>query len=250
MWQHPETSLEQLRLMKSIMACRTAELGGHRKVCTACGVVEDQSYNSCRHRSCPRCEGSKRRKWVEARTQELLPVDYQHWVFVPAACLAWLILRNTRRVVGLMFQSAAYALQETAAEPEHLGAEIDLLAAYQSWGKRMEVHPHLHVCAPAGGISLDGDRWISAKSEEFLPAEVLRERFRDHFLKGLERLYRKGDLTLGGRLKNLADPDQFEKLLEEAREAEWRVYSEEGGRGRGGGSCELPWSSRTDHRPN
>ncbi len=224
--EHPETSLEQRRLMKSIMACRTAELGGHRKVCTACGDLKDQSYNSCRHRMCPKCEGSKRRKWVEARMQELLPVDYQHMVFVPPGCLKWLILGNTRKVVALLFSSVACALQETAADPEHLGAEIGLLGAYQSWGTLMELHPHLHVCTPAGGISLEGDRWIQAKSDEFLPTDKLAERFRDHFLNRLEEAYDKGDLISGSQLQNLTDPDQFERLIAEARNAKWTVYSE------------------------
>ncbi len=161
--KHPERYHDQRRLMKSIMACRTAELGGHIYVCTACGV-EDQSYNSCRHRLCPKCERSKRLKWAEARIRELLPVDYQFLTVVPPKCLAWIILRNPRKVVGLLFQSAACSLQETAADPKYLGAKVGLLAVYQSWGEQVQHHPHIHVCTPAGGISLDGLRWVYGKS--------------------------------------------------------------------------------------
>ncbi len=268
--EHPGTRHDQRRLMNSIMSCRTAEQGGHIYVCKVCGV-KDQSYNSCRHRLCPKCEGSKRLKWVEAHKKELLPVDYQHLVFVPPACLAWIIFANTRKLAGLLFQGIADALKDTAADPKYLGAEIGLLAVYQSWGEQMQRHPHIHVCTPAGGISLDGLRWVYAESDQFLPTAVLSERFRDCFLKGLEKLYRKGDLTLGGRLKKLSDPDQFQKLLEEAREAKWHIDSKRveksaevealmGYLGRAvpitndrirnfeNGKVELSWQDREDHQ--
>jgi hypothetical protein len=42
-------SLDQLKVMSAIEACRTAALGGHVEACTDCGH-QRIAYNSCRNR--------------------------------------------------------------------------------------------------------------------------------------------------------------------------------------------------------
>lgn len=69
----------QVKVLNAILRCRTAALGGHRDQCTRCGY-QAISYNSCRNRHCPKCQTSAREKWLTARQQELLPVDYYHLV--------------------------------------------------------------------------------------------------------------------------------------------------------------------------
>jgi predicted nucleic acid-binding Zn ribbon protein len=32
-----------------------------------------------------------------------------------------------------------------------------------SWGSAMTHHPHIHMIVPGGGISLDGERWVSCR---------------------------------------------------------------------------------------
>jgi Transposase zinc-binding domain len=45
------------------------------------------SYNSCRDRHCPKCQGVKRAAWLEARLERLLPVEYYAH---QSAMLSWL----------------------------------------------------------------------------------------------------------------------------------------------------------------
>jgi hypothetical protein len=45
------------------MRCRTASLGGHRDPCSGCGHTAI-SYNSCRNRHCPRCQGNARLRLI------------------------------------------------------------------------------------------------------------------------------------------------------------------------------------------
>ena len=71
----------QLYTLSSIKRCRTAELGGHIDTCDECGK-QTISYNSCRNRHCPKCQGNKREDWIQARMHELLPVPYFHVVFI------------------------------------------------------------------------------------------------------------------------------------------------------------------------
>src|SRR5512135_736115 len=68
-------SLEQRRVMRSPLECRTAALGGHVEECDRCGHQEI-SYNSCRNRHCPKCQATAAAEWVTARAFELLPVEY------------------------------------------------------------------------------------------------------------------------------------------------------------------------------
>lgn len=61
------------KVLYAIAHCRTAVLGGHVDECTECGHMKI-SYNSCRNRHCPKCQGIEREKWIQDRKQELLPV--------------------------------------------------------------------------------------------------------------------------------------------------------------------------------
>ena len=65
----------QLRTLFALKKCRTSALGGHIDACDECGNVSI-SYNSCRNRHCPKCQGKKREQWIENRETELLPVPY------------------------------------------------------------------------------------------------------------------------------------------------------------------------------
>jgi len=86
-WQHRKVLL-------AIERCRTAALGGHRDRCTGCGHTATISYNSCRNRHCPRCQGNARRRWLLARERELLPTRYVHAVFTLPRELAPLALQK------------------------------------------------------------------------------------------------------------------------------------------------------------
>ena len=63
------------RVLRDVVACRTAKLGGHVDECESCGHRKI-SYNSCRNRHCPKCQGKARAEWLEARESDLLPVEY------------------------------------------------------------------------------------------------------------------------------------------------------------------------------
>ena len=63
-------SRTERRVMGAIEACRTAALGGHVERCAECGLVRI-SYNSCRDRHCPKCQGSARAAWLAERQAEL-----------------------------------------------------------------------------------------------------------------------------------------------------------------------------------
>ena len=120
------TSTAQRRVLQAVAQCRTAVLGGHKALCDHCGH-EEISYNSCRNRHCPKCQGPAQASWLAAREREVLEVPYCHVVFTLPAQLSPLALQNARVVYTLLFQAVAETLQTIAHDPKHLGAEIGFL---------------------------------------------------------------------------------------------------------------------------
>ncbi len=243
-------SLAQLRVMAAIEACRTAALGGHVDRCAGCGH-EAVSYNSCRNRHCPKCQGSSRDKWLAARQQELLPVPYFHVVFTVPDTLASIALVNKRLVYGLLFATVAKTLLTIAKDPKHLGADIGFFAVLHTWGQNLLHHPHLHCVVPGGGLSADRTRWVDCKRSKksgksfFLPGKVLSRLFRRLFLEGLTAAFDEGSLRFPGQLAPLSDRAKFERHLAQARAKEWVVHAK---RPFGGPENVLRYLGRYTHR--
>ena len=119
-------------------------------------------------------------------------MPYFHVVFTLPEQLAMVALQNKRVVYNLLFASAAKTLNTIAADPKHLGAEIGFLAVLHTWSQTLRHHPHLHCVVPGGGLSPDGQRWLSCRPHFFLPLRVLRRLFRRLFLQGLQQAYLTG----------------------------------------------------------
>src|SRR5213079_3519241 len=125
-------SLGQLKVMSAIESCRTAALGGHVARCEKCEHTEI-SYNSCRNRHCPKCQGAAAKDWLAAREADLLPVGYFHLVFTLPAEIAPIAYQNKAVAYDLLFRAAAERLLTIAADPRHLGARIGFTAVLHSW---------------------------------------------------------------------------------------------------------------------
>ena len=214
----------QRQVLRAVQNCRTAVLGGHVEACDHCGH-QQISYNSCRNRHCPKCQGPATARWLEARADELLPVGYFHLVFTLPAELCPLALQNPRVVYGLLMQATAQTLSAVAANPKHLGAEIGFLAVLHTWGQNLMHHPHVHCVIPAGGLAPDGAQWVHCRKGFFLPVRVLSRVFRGKFVSGLKQAFVRGDLEFHGELAELTPCGAFEGLLNRSVRHEWVVYA-------------------------
>jgi hypothetical protein len=164
-------------------------------------------------------------RWLQARLDDLLPVEYFHVVFTLPEQLAAVALQNKRVVYNLLFSAASETLRTIAADPRHLGADIGLLAVLHTWDQTLRHHPHLHCVVPGGGLAVDGAGWRSCRPGFFLPVNVLARLFRRLFLQGLERAFEKGKLSFHGACALLAKPAAFTRLLRSVRAREWWVYA-------------------------
>ena len=237
-------NLPQLKVMSAVETCRTAALGGHVAACTKCDH-QHIAYNSCRNRHCPKCQGATARDWMQARMEDLLPVEYFHVVFTLPTQIADIAYQNKAAVYGQLFKVSAQTLLTIAADPKHLGAKIGMTSVLHTWGSAMTHHPHVHVIVPGGGLSSDGKRWIACRPGFFLPVKVLSRLFRRLFIEGLSRLHKAGKLRFFGELAKLADPDVFASHLAPLRKTKWVVYAKEPF---GGPEVVLAYLSRYTHR--
>jgi hypothetical protein len=232
------------KVLDAIVRCRTAALGGHLDQCRSCGH-QAISYNSCRNRHCPRCQGNARARWLAARSAELLPVPYFHIVFTLPHEFSALILGNKRLLYDLLFRASAATLLEVARDPKYFGAEIGFLGVLHTWGQNLEHHPHIHYIVPAGGLAADGSRWIDSSRRFFLPVKALSKIFREKFCDQLSELFRQDRLQFHGSLEQLASPGSFSHFLCQLREKDWVVYAKPPF---GGADHVLNYLARYTHR--
>ncbi len=237
-------SLGQLKVMSAIESCRTAALGGHVARCENCAHSQI-SYNYCRNRHCPKCQGAAAKDWLAARETDLLPVPYYHVVFTLPALVADIAYPNKAVVYDILFKASAETLITIAADPKHLGARVGITSVLHTWGSAMTHHPHVHMIVPGGGISPDGSRWVSCRPGFFLPVRVLSRLFRRLFLKALLAAHAAGRLNFFGKHAHLADAQSFAAFLAPLCKAEWVVYSK---RPFGGPEAVLAYLSRYTHR--
>jgi hypothetical protein len=142
-----------LRVMRAIEICRTSELGGHKYKCDTCGSFQI-SYNSCRNRHCPKCQGLDKERWLEARKKEVLPTHYFHAVFTLPENLRPLSLRNQKVSYNILFKAVAETLKKLSKDPKHIGAEIGFISVLHTWSQTLIDHPHIHCIVPGGGCLL------------------------------------------------------------------------------------------------
>ena len=175
------------RTLHAIRKCRTAELGAHVDVCDCCQGIH-LSYNSCRNRHCPYCQGHKRAQWIKDRQEEVLEVPYFHVVFTIPHELNRLSIVNPRLIYSTLFKAAWATLVGFAQNPEYLSARLGMIALLHTWGQNLQLHPHLHCIVPAGGVAECG-KWIKSKNKgTFLfPVKEMSRVFRAKFVAELRK---------------------------------------------------------------
>ena len=222
-WGHT-FSPQQRKALQEISLCRTAALGGHVEECDRCGHRRI-AFNSCRNRSCPKCQSVARDRWLTKQAQQLLPVPYCHVVFTVPKALAHLGLQNQPRFYALLFRAVAETLLTIAADPRRLGARLGFLAVLHTWSQNLLFHPHLHCLVPAGGLALDRSRWIPCRRKYFLPVEVLSCMFQKKLLAFLKAAFAQGQLQFSGQLTALSDSAVFQAWLDQQGKPKWVVYA-------------------------
>ncbi len=196
----------QLRTLYSIKKCRTSELGGHIDACDGCGNIS-VSYNSCRNRHCPKCQGNKCEDWIQSRMTELLPVPYFHVVFTLPDSLNSLAIHKPKFVYDTLFEAAWETLQQFGKNKE---IQMGMIAVLHTWGQNLSLHPHLHCIVPGGGVDkISNWKNIRADGKFLFSVKALSKVFRAKFCEKLKT----------------KEPIKYEQIRQELWEKRWVVFA-------------------------
>lgn len=177
-------NVQQQKTLRAIKDCRTAALGGHVDACDGCGNISI-SYNSCRNRHCPKCQGHKREEWIQRREADLLPCTYFHLVFTLPQQINGLALQQAAMVYDALFKAAWQTLTVFANKA---GVQLGMISILHTWGQNLHLHPHLHCIVPGAGVNKKG-RWQHLKhSKKFLfPVKAMSKVFRARYVQCLRQ---------------------------------------------------------------
>lgn len=195
----------QLRTLRAIKECRTLALGGHIDGCDSCGHIQ-VSYNSCRNRHCPKCQGHKRVEWIEARESELLPVPYFHVVFTLPDALNGLAIHKPKIIYDALFKAAWETIVAFTGQNNKAG----MISILHTWGQNLSLHPHIHCIIPGGFVN-QNEVWKLSKSKgKFLfPVKEMSKVYRAKYVA----ILRASDLVI--------EQEIFDALFKK----DWVVYA-------------------------
>ena len=211
----------EMRVLQSLMRCRTAENGGHIRVCSECGRMQI-AYNSCGNRNCMKCGSFAQAQWVAKMERVLLPVPYFHTVFTTDHRINELAYHNPEAIYNVLFASANQVLKEYGQR--YLKGEIGGTVALHTWGQTLQPHLHVHCMVSGGALvrTAAGYEWRASAEHFLFPVVELAADFRQTFCEGLLKLYQKQELRLVGSCAQLDVP----KLVREMLATKWEVYIE------------------------
>lgn len=203
----------QVKVLGSIVNCRTAALGGHEDACDSCGNLRN-SYNSCGDRHCPKCQAARQAFWIDDLVRNTLPVKHFHIVFTVPHHLNQLCLHSPGMYYELLFGAVWHTLRLFGYT--HYGVESGAVAVLHTWGQNLSLHPHIHCLVPAAGYTLDGTWKNIGKQGNFLyPVKQMSDVFKGKFLDSLKRALRKQNV-----------PTLFYQQRELAYQTKWVVHCE------------------------
>ena len=213
-----------LKTLHAIRRCRTSELGGHIDGCDSCGHLRI-SYNSCRNRHCPKCQGLNKEMWIIGQEDILLPVLYYHVVFTLPHELNLLCRYDPRRMYDLLFSSAWHTLMTLSEDPQWIGARPAATMLLHTWSQTLQLHPHIHCIVPNGGLTKDGQWQYPKKGNgNFLfPVLAMTKLYKGYFMANLIQQIKTGELNMPTGY--LAEYGGFKQWKRRLYNKHWVVYT-------------------------
>ena len=184
-----------------IQQCRTEAMGGHVYHCQDCGKMV-YVYHACRNRHCPACHGDQIKKWLDLRTDELLPCDYFHVTVTVPDSLRAVFRSNQKLMYSLLMKTASESLIQLADDPKHMGGRVGILAVLHTWTNNLMYHPHVHMLVTGGGVNNDG-QWMACKNKYLVAVKALSKLIRGKLASRLKKKH--------SDLYNSVDPDTWSK---------------------------------------
>ena len=185
--------VKHLKAIDAIADCRTPEYGVSVYECE-----DDQSLqyinHSCKHRSCALCASKRRNEWINKQQQRLLDCPHFHCVFTLPSEFHVLWRFNQKWFTSTFFKVVKSVLFDLMKDPKLQGVTPGVLMAMHTWGRQLNLHPHIHCIVTAGGLD-QRDQWKDS-GKFMLPARVVRKLYKGRFSAEISAALENGELQL------------------------------------------------------
>lgn len=179
------------KTFRSILKCRTSEMGGHECRCVNCDHIE-KGYNSCGNRACPTCSGRKQQEWIIKEVSDVLPCKYFHMVFTIPHEFNSFYIYNKKEFTNLILYASKKALLDVIKKKWKVnGGAVSII---HTWGSSLSIHPHVHMIVPAGGFDCKSGDWKEFGKYYLADKKQLAFRFRNIFMKRIKKVICSGEM--------------------------------------------------------
>lgn len=218
---HP-VQAEKLKVMNSLMACKSGKLGYTLIRCPDCGRIEMRAC-ACGNRNCPSCGYLNEQRWVALRQAEVIPgIPYFHLVFTLPHDLGGIMYQNQRETLDLLFRSVKETI--LVFSQDKLKMTPGILMVLHTFGSNLSLHYHLHVLVSGGGLTADKKEFKRCLSNKFfLPVKAVTRLFKGKFMDGLKQLREDGKLSFFNESERYRNSYTWKELLNTCYSAEWNV---------------------------
>lgn len=212
----------KLKIMNSLISCKTGKLGYSLIRCDTCGRTEMRAC-ACGNRNCPSCGYLNEKKWVALRQSEVIPgIPYFHLVFTLPHDLGTIMYQNQRTALNLLFRSAANTV--LTLTQDRLRMTPSILMVLHTFGSDLSLHYHVHMLVSGGGLTKDKAEFKKCLSNTFfLPIRALCRVYKGKFMEGLKRLRDDGILDYYNDAEKYLNSYVWKELLDTCYKADWNV---------------------------
>ncbi len=168
--------------MDAQLQCRQRDNGYSAYRCLIDHKIKE-IHHSCRDRGCTVCGARKRQQWLQKQNNRLLNCDHFHLVFTLPSEYRLLWLYNRKWFIQTQFKVVSETLKdllESGKGKDFLGATPGFVCALHTWGRQLNLHPHIHCLITAGGLDKKND-WKPVEGDFLLPIRVLKSLYRGKF---------------------------------------------------------------------
>ena len=182
----------QRQALSAMKLCRSSLGPGMLAQCHGCGEQRIVPH-SCGHRNCPHCQHFESQRWIERQTQALVPGSYFLITFTLPAELRALVWQHQRLLYAALMDCAWGTLRTFSQNHRQLQGSPGAVAVLHTHSRKLEFHPHVHLCMPAAALDADKKLWRtlrkSAKGDGYLfNHKALATVFKAKFLATLGEL--------------------------------------------------------------
>ena len=208
--------LHQRRAIEAIVGCRTERYGHTRYMCESGHACVDVAH-SCHHRSCRSCAKRAQHQWVDSQQKRLLQCSHFHVVFTLPSTYRVLWKYNRQGMTKILFEASRSTLMSVIGTPRFGGYQPGIIATLHTWGRQMNLHPHIHCLVTGGGLSSTG-RWIES-GEYLAPGRVLSQVYRAKVQEAIRMRLRSGEL----KLPPSESVSSALRMIRQAYQVKWNV---------------------------